>query len=271
MEDLTCYISFSDAQKRYEIKQAALSYRIKSLGLKTTRKGRNTLLTLNHISLLDDLDKFLKENTGRTIDEFLFLQKTESSSKNQSTTDDLPITEALNSDTSMIHQQSSDTSLINQNNTNESLMNPDLTQIKNQINLILQAISRLEGTADTTNELLINKQNCQERTDKNNKITELEGEIDYLKQELKEAKEACFQWQQSYNYVDINSQRIKTELISKINECETLKQFWKDVIPTDMNFQHLQRSKNRIHLVTNMVDFTYAKNSFLRGWAIVHQ
>jgi hypothetical protein len=98
------------------------------------------------------------------------LQKTESSSKNQSTTDDLPITEALNSDTSMIHQQSSDTSLINQNNTNESLMNPDLTQIKNQINLILQAISRLEGTADTTNELLINKQNCQERTDKITKL-----------------------------------------------------------------------------------------------------
>jgi hypothetical protein len=75
MEDLTCYISFSDAQKRYEIKQAALSYRIKSLGLKTTRKGRNTLLTLNHISLLDDLDKFLKENTGRTIDEFYSCRK----------------------------------------------------------------------------------------------------------------------------------------------------------------------------------------------------
>lgn len=267
MQDLTCYISFSDAQKRYEIKQAALSYRIKALRLKTKRKGRNTFLTVKHISLLDDLDKYLKENPGKTIDEFLSLQAPEL----QSITADLPIPQTLNSDSLLIDKSTIDESLIKPCITDESVMNPDLTQIKNQVNLILQAILRLEGTVEVTNESLINKPNYQANDDNDTEIAELEEEIEYLNQQLKKANDSCFKWQQSYNQLNSCKQIIEAQLIQKLNECEILKSFWKYVIPPNMNFQHLEKKNNRIYLVTNMVDFTDAKNTFLNGLSLVHR
>ncbi len=67
MQNLTSYISFSDAQKRYKLKHPALFYRIKALKLKPERDGRNTFLSLKQISLLDDLNKFLLDNPNKSI------------------------------------------------------------------------------------------------------------------------------------------------------------------------------------------------------------
>jgi uncharacterized coiled-coil protein SlyX len=267
MEDLTCYISFSDAQNRYEIKQAALSYRIKALGLKTKRKGRNTLLTLKHISLLDDLDKYLKENPGKTIDEFLALQKPEL----QSTTADLPITKALNSQVSLINQSTTDESLINQCITDESVMNRDLTQVKNQINLILQAISRLEGHRNPTNESLINKLNYLENVDKDSEITKLKEQINQLTEKLTDVNQSCELLKQINAQLLYLCQQCVQLSITKTQECDDWKNFWSAVIPFEPIHNLLYKVGGRIHLKTNYIDFSYAQSIFYRGLSLFNR
>ena len=64
-------ISFNALVQRYGISQGSVSHRIKQLRLKTKRRGNKTFLTVNQLAQLDELHRFLQENPGSTIKEFL--------------------------------------------------------------------------------------------------------------------------------------------------------------------------------------------------------
>jgi hypothetical protein len=64
-------ISFNALVQRYGISQGTVSHRIKQLRLKTKRRGNKTFLTANQLAQLDELHRFLQENPGSTIKEFL--------------------------------------------------------------------------------------------------------------------------------------------------------------------------------------------------------
>ena len=64
-------ISFNALVQRYGVSQGTVSHRIKQLRLKTKRRGSKTFLTVNQLAQLDELHRFLQENPGSTIKEFL--------------------------------------------------------------------------------------------------------------------------------------------------------------------------------------------------------
>jgi hypothetical protein len=64
-------ISFNALVQRYGVSQGTVSHRIKQLRLKTKRRGNKTFLTANQLAQLDELHRFLQENPGSTIKEFL--------------------------------------------------------------------------------------------------------------------------------------------------------------------------------------------------------
>lgn len=245
MEELTHYIFFSDAQKRYGIKQAALSYRIKSLGLKTKRIGRNTLLTLKHISLLDDLDLFLKDNSGKTINRFLTLRN----SKIQSIIDDFTTSDLLKNDESIIKQYIS----------GESLMSSELSDIKSQIMHILKAVSRLDGTMSVTNQSLINNLHHQKNVDKDREITELKKQINEQNMQLKVANLNVEIWYETI-INSVNLSKLSTqELNNKKQDCDDWKNFFSELIPLDSIHNILSKIDGRVYLKTNYFDYDYAK------------
>ena len=71
LEPTAYTISFNALIQRYGVSQGTVSHRIKQLRLKTKRRGNKTFLTVNQLAQLDELHRFLQENPGSTIKEFL--------------------------------------------------------------------------------------------------------------------------------------------------------------------------------------------------------
>jgi DNA-binding Lrp family transcriptional regulator len=69
------YIEQSVLPKRYGISKSTLSHRISKLNIKTLKRGRTCYLDLEQLELLDKLDKFLKDNDGARIEDFLALNQ----------------------------------------------------------------------------------------------------------------------------------------------------------------------------------------------------
>jgi hypothetical protein len=69
------YIGQSVLPKRYGISKSTLSHRISKLNIKTFKRGRTCYLDLEQLELLDELDKFLKDNDGARIEGFLALHQ----------------------------------------------------------------------------------------------------------------------------------------------------------------------------------------------------
>ncbi len=267
MQDLTGYISFSDAQKRYEIKQSALSYRIKSLGLKTKRQGRNTFLSLKHISLLDDLNKFLKENPTKTIDEFLSQPQVNL----QSITDELAIPQALETDELSAKPPTADASLINHCITDESLISPNLPQIKSSITHIFKAFSGIEGTDDFTNQSLINQATQAQDAAKDREIANLKEEILKLKKEKEESNQNIQKWQETaITAINLYHQLAK-ELNSQKNECNNWENLWSELVPHESIHSIFCKVGERVYLKTNYLDYNYAKSILLKILSLLNR
>jgi hypothetical protein len=65
------FIEQSKLPARYGISKSTLSHRISKLGLKTYKQGRCCYLTSSQLQLLDELNYFLFDSPGSTIDDFL--------------------------------------------------------------------------------------------------------------------------------------------------------------------------------------------------------
>jgi hypothetical protein len=65
------FIEQSKLPARYRISKSTLSHRISKLGLKTYKQGRCCYLTSSQLQVLDELNYFLLDSPGSTIDDFL--------------------------------------------------------------------------------------------------------------------------------------------------------------------------------------------------------
>lgn len=247
MQDLSYYISFSDAQKRYEIKASALSYRVKALGLKTKRKGRNTFLTLTNISLLDDLDKFLEENPNKTIDEFLSLEK------------------------NYYLKSPTEDTLIPQCFTENPLVSQNLPEIQNQIDHILKEVSPIKDTADATDQSVRNDANQEQNTAKDREIAELKEEINKLKKEKEEANQNITKWQETAVTAINLSNQFAQQLSNKKYECDNWKNLWSELVPSESIHYIFSKVGERVYLKTNYFDSNYAKDILWRRLSLFNQ
>jgi vacuolar-type H+-ATPase subunit I/STV1 len=247
MQDLSCYISFSDAQKRYEIKASALSYRVKALGLKTKRKGRNTFLTLTNISLLDDLDKFLEENPNKTIDEFSSLQKNYYLKS--------PTEDTLNP----------------QCFTENPLVSQNLPEIQNQINHIFKEFSQLENTPGATEQSVRKDADREQNTAKDREIANLKEEIIKLKKEKEEFYQAIQKCQETAITAINFSNQLAKELNSKKNECNNWENLWSELVPPESIHYIFCKVGERVYLKTNYLDYNYAKSILWRRLSLLNR
>ncbi len=259
MQELSYYISFGEAQERYEIKQSALSYRIKALGIKTKRQGRKTLLTVNQLSILDDLHEFLKENNGRTIDEFLALKQ------NQEIFDTVLNPEKVESLQTEI-KNSQNASLINHCITDESLMNPDKPDWESHITLISKAITRLEGLVIATNESLINDTDRRQYLENDSRIIELEERINQLNENLDKANQRYDLLLETNKELLQLSKHIFKTSSDRENENTRLKKFCKTLMPFEKAnlFDNLIRIDNSVYFKTAYNDFDLFAYAFCK-------
>ena len=257
MQELSYYISFGEAQERYEIKQSALSYRIKALGIKTKRQGRKTLLTVNQLSILDDLHEFLKENNGRTIDEFLALKQ------NQEIFDTVLNPEKVESLQTEL-KNSQNASLINHCITDESLMNTDQPDWESHITLILKAITRLEGLVTATNESLINDIDRRQNIENDSRIIELEERINQLNEKLNQANQRYdVMLETNQELRQLSKQLFKTSS-ERENENIHLKKFCKVLMPFEKEnlFDNIIEIENFVYFKTKYTDLNAFANAF---------
>lgn len=256
MENITSLISFTQAQERYKLKQAALSYRIKALGLKTKRQGRNTFLTFQHLSLLDDLDKFLKENPNRTINQFLSSLESEQFQQGES------ISEALST--------TSDSSLNKRCIDDKPVISRDIGQIKTQINHILQVISHLEGTDYYTNQSLINS-NFEGNEDKERELKRLRKENNQLNNRVSELNETSRMLTESNTQLINLYHQLRQVSPQKPQEYIELKNFWNAFIASQHDYDILCEIGGSVYLKTNYANLHSAKNSFYRGLSLMNR
>lgn len=268
MEKLAYPVSFSELQKRYEIKQSALSYRVKALGLKTQRRGRNTFFSVNQLSLLDKLDKFLKESPGETIDRFLETNTSETSPINHSNNNESLMNHPSIINTPMIqHQLNNDTLLTNQTTTGDSLMNTAIERIEQQISLLTKAVKQLQGGQLLTDESSIDRSSNKEDTDLEDEIEELEDELDELEEEnqrlrdeLEKAKKLCFDWQYSHGNLEKQKQILEQQITASKKEAVVWQNLWNRVLPSTIGYGDLIGANNAIYLKTNCADYNQVIN-----------
>ncbi|HEY9296012.1 MAG TPA: hypothetical protein VIQ31_06500 [Phormidium sp.] len=267
MQDLTCYISFSDAQKRYDIKHPALSYRIKALGLQTKRKGRNTYLTLKQIALLDNLNNFLVDNPNKTIDGFLSLQKEDEQLKNY----DLTISNAFKSDELLTSISDTDMSLTSHCVSDESLTSQTIPQIKSQITHILKAISRIEACEDFVSQSLTTFTAQEQIKAKDKEIDELKAEINKLTKEREEANHSIKQWQENTVAAMNRINQLTQQLDIKNQECGEWKRLWIELIPFDLFQYPFCQVGGRVYLKTKFFNYEYAESILRRVFSLFHR
>jgi chromosome segregation ATPase len=229
------------------MKASALSYRVKAVGIQTKREGRNTFLTLANISLLDDLDKFLKENPSRTINEFLSLQRNYHIK---------PPTE----DT-LIHQWFTETPLVGQN----------LPDTRNQRSHIFKSLCPIEDTLDTTEQSVHKGADQEKDTAKDKEIAELKEEINKLKKEREEASQCIKQWQDTAIKAMNVINHLTLQLNNKNYECDNWKNLWSELVPAESIHYLFCKIGERVYLKTNYFDSNYAKEILSRRFSLFNR
>jgi hypothetical protein len=267
MENLTSYISFSDAQKRYELKHPALSYRIKALKLKPERDGRNTFLSLKQISLLDDLNKFLLDNPNKSINQFMSLQKDNLQLK----PDIVTISNASKVDELNTFDSDTDETLTRHCDTDPSLTSLNIPQIKSQITHILKAISRIEGCEDFVSQPLTNLTYQERIRDKDKEIAELKEEINNLIEENRIANYQIKEWQKTFVSVKGVIDLLKMELDIKKQECAEWRKLWIELIPYESIHYLFSKIGGQVYLKTNYFDSEYSKRVLSRFFSLFNR
>jgi hypothetical protein len=267
MQDLASYISFGDAQKRYDIKHPALSYRIKALGLQTKRKGRNTYLTIKQISLLDDLNRFLSDNPNKSINQFMSLQKDNLQFK----PDNVTISNASVADELNTFDSDTDETLTRHCDTDPSLTSPNIPQIKSQITHILKAISRIEGCEDFVSQALTNLTSQEQIRAKDKEIAELKKEINKLTVEFEKSNSLIKNLHEAVVKGVDNIDFLRVELDFKKQECVEWEEVWIKLVPYESIHCLFSKIDGRVYLKKNQFDFEYSKRILERVFSLFNR
>lgn len=213
---MTYPVPFIDLQKRYNLKQSALSYRIKSLGIKTQRRSRNTFLSVKQLDLLDKLNSFLKEDPTQTIENFIDSQSGNESLINQVISTESPMYHSPISDTPMMHHPITDNSLINQSDK-------ELEQRIIALESTLAGLCKQKTISENslaTNESLIDSENEKELYDLDNENDRLWEENSLLQQTVKELEQKLeeFDKRDTRQRVEYNKLQNNFNQLNKANQ-----------------------------------------------------